>query len=86
MCNWQACLISIKKWFDMDSDVSDTDRYSLDQMVRAAGEELKQAQDLLDRVYEPDMVEYAVYSLKAAEKRYDYLIKQIREQRKECCP
>lgn len=86
MCNWRACLTSIQKWFVMDSDVSYTDRYSLDQMAREASDELKQAQDLLDRVTEPDMVEYAVYSLKAAEKRYDYMIKKIREQRKECCP
>lgn len=86
MCEWRACLTSIRKWFVMDSDESDADRYSLDQMVREACDELKQAHDLLDRVHEPDMVEYAVYSLKAAEKRYDYLIKQIREQRKACCP
>lgn len=79
MCNWRTCLTSVQNWFLLGEDETGTDRYSLKQLAREAGEELKQAYELLERMTEPDMVDYAVYRLKAAEKRYDYMIKKMRE-------
>lgn len=83
MCKWRAFLLRMQRWLILDSDQTDTNRYSLQQMAEEACTELQQAHELLNRVTEPDMVEYAVYSLKAAEKRYDYLIKKIRDQEKQ---
>ncbi len=80
MRKWHVCLIAIQRWFVLDHDVIPAEKYSLEQMAQEACAELKQAHELLNWVTEPDMVEYAVYTLKAAEKRYDYMIKKIREQ------
>ncbi|MGR6837242.1 DUF2508 family protein [Syntrophomonas erecta] len=49
------------------------------EMVEQAKKELEQARNLFTRVEDPDMVEYAVYNLKAAEKRFDYLIKRLKK-------
>jgi vacuolar-type H+-ATPase subunit B/Vma2 len=80
MCKWRECLTAIPKWFVLDDDVPMGSRYSLDQLALEAYAELRQAQELLNWVTEPDMVEYAVYSLKAAEKRCDYFLKKMREE------
>jgi hypothetical protein len=80
MCKWGHWLKSILQWFDLNYRPDSRGIYSLENMAREACLELKTAQELLDRVTEPDLIEYAVYSIKAAEKRCDYLIKKLREQ------
>lgn len=54
-----------------------TDEYALQQ----AHQELQQAQNWFANLDEPEMVEYAIYKIKAAEKHYDYLLKRIRTMR-----
>lgn len=53
--------------------------YGHEQMLELARQELESAYNLFSRAEDPEMVEYAVFNLKAAEKRYDYLIRQARQ-------
>lgn len=59
------------------------DKYSTIALLREAHRDLEAAHKLMDQVVEQDMIEYAVYNLKAAEKRCDYLIKAIKEEKNE---
>jgi hypothetical protein len=52
-------------------------------MVKEAGEELRQAYQTLALADNNDMVDYAVFTLQAAEKRYGYLLKKLKEQEKQ---
>lgn len=52
--------------------------FSEEQMVEEAHQALVQAQNLFSRVEDPDMIEYAIYSMKAAEERFDFLVKAIK--------
>lgn len=61
------------------SEKSEIDR----EMVQQAGEELRQAYQVLARVEDSDMVDYAVFTLQAAEKRYGYLLKKLKEEEKQ---
>lgn len=51
--------------------------------VQQAGLELRQAYQVLAEVEDPDMVDYAVFTLQAAEKRYGYLVKKLKEQERQ---
>lgn len=57
--------------------------YSQDQMLDEAHQALVQAQNLFSRVDDPDMIEYAIYTMKAAEERYDFLIRSMKASRQE---
>ena len=48
------------------------------EILTEARDEWMQAQNYFDNVSEPDLVDYAIYRLEAAKKRYTYLIKQAR--------
>ena len=48
-------------------------------MIQQAHDELRQAQNLFAHLEETDMVDYAIYKIKAAEKHYDYLLKRIKQ-------
>lgn len=54
--------------------------FGTEQMLEAAKQELDSAYNLFSRAEDPDMIECAVFNLKAAEKRYDFLIKQAKLQ------
>jgi len=51
-------------------------------IVKEAGDELRQAYQILSQADEEDLVDYAVFMVKAAEKRYGYLLKKLKEQEK----
>ncbi len=53
-----------------------------EEFLKEAYQELIEAQNLFARVDDPDMIDYAIYTLKAAEKRYDFLLKRIKNKRK----
>lgn len=79
------CILSKCKWTlfwirkpDARDNATGIDRI----MVKKAGEELKQAYQMLAQVDDQDMVDYAVFTLRAAEKRYGYLLKKLKEQEK----
>ena len=46
--------------------------------VEGARRELLSARSYFDSVSDPDMVDHAIYTLQAAEKKYDYLVKYAR--------
>lgn len=52
--------------------------FSEEQMVEEAHQALIEAQNLFARVEDPDMIDYAIYSMKAAEERFDFLVKAIK--------
>ena len=49
-----------------------------EQLLEEAFQELVEAHCLFTQVQEPDMIDYAIFHLKAAEQRYDYLIRGIK--------
>ncbi|HOB11843.1 MAG TPA: DUF2508 family protein [Syntrophomonadaceae bacterium] len=58
-------------------EVSITD----EDLLAEAHQELLEARSLFTQVQDPDMIDYAVFHLLAAEQRYDYLIRRIKAQR-----
>jgi hypothetical protein len=52
-----------------------------EELLRQAHCELQQASNLFSRVEDPDMIEYAIYNLKAAEKRYGFYLKRQKEKK-----
>lgn len=81
MCKFTKCQMfkCLQKPQQQTSGKTGIDR----EMVRQAGEELKQAYQVLSRVEDGDMVDYAVFTLQAAEKRYGYLLKKLKEEEKQ---
>ncbi|HKM39474.1 MAG TPA: YaaL family protein [bacterium] len=45
--------------------------------------EWEQARNYFEQVTDPDLIDYAIYNLKAAERRYSYLLKLVRQQTNE---
>ena len=52
--------------------------FSEEEMIEEAHQALVQAQNLFSRVEDPDMIDYAIYTMKAAEERFDFLVKSIK--------
>lgn len=53
---------------------------SLEAMVEQARVQWQQALAHFETVNEPDLVDLAINNLETAEKRYNYLLRQLREQ------
>ncbi|NMA92161.1 MAG: DUF2508 family protein [Firmicutes bacterium] len=49
-------------------------------MVKEAWQEWQDAQQRFNQVSDPGAVDYAVYSLQAAERRYIYLLGKVRQE------
>lgn len=49
-------------------------------LVEEARQEWKSAREYFNTVTDPDLIDHAIYALEAAEKRYVYLLKKIREE------
>lgn len=45
-----------------------------------AKKEWEEAKNIFENVSEPDLVDYAIYSVEAAEKKYVYLLRQIKNE------
>lgn len=52
---------------------------SLRELAEGAKDEWQQAQAYFEHVKDHDLIDYAIVKLEAAEKRYDYLLRQLRE-------
>ena len=50
-------------------------------LIQEAKDELLTARLMFAQMEDPDMVDWAVYSMTAAEKRYDYLLKNYRQKK-----
>lgn len=51
--------------------------------VRHAYDVWQAAQNYFDNVADPDLIDFAIYDMEAAKKRYVYMLKKAREQYKE---
>lgn len=69
-----------KAWVITEDDASENFK-DPKQIIKAAGEDVDAARNLFSRADDPEMVEWAVYNLTAAERRYDYLLKKYRQER-----
>ncbi|MGE5422377.1 MAG: DUF2508 family protein [Ignavibacteriales bacterium] len=49
-------------------------------VLEAAKKDWQTAQSIFDEVNDPELIDFAVYNLKAAEKKYTYLLKRLRDQ------
>nr|WP_312577849.1 YaaL family protein [Sedimentibacter sp.] len=58
-----------------ETEDSVDDIYSSIETARKAWED---AQNIFENVTNPDLIDYAIYNVDAAEKRYTYLLKQIK--------
>ncbi len=71
-------------WYNLferlaDNDITGTgDDHSLLRRVEQARREWLEAQDYYDAVSDPDLVDYAVHMMQAAEKKYMFLLKAAR--------
>lgn len=52
-----------------------------EDLLEEAHQELMEARSLFMQARDPEMIDYAIFHLKAAEQRYDYLIRRIKTQR-----
>ncbi|MDD4802658.1 MAG: DUF2508 family protein [Syntrophomonas sp.] len=70
----ERCLLNSeeKKPMKLDDDIS---------IIHEAQEELSTARCMLGYMEDPEMVEWAVYNIAAAEKRYNYLLKDYRKKK-----
>ena len=53
---------------------------TLEEAAEAARKEWLRAISYFDQVVDPDLIDYATYSLRAAERKYVYLLKKAREE------
>lgn len=69
--------------FAMDEKnmVSDEKNFSLRELVELARREWEQAKNLFEEAKEPDLVDHAIYSMEAAERKYMYLLKRAKEEK-----
>lgn len=51
--------------------------------VKRAYAELKAAENYFDNVEDPDLIDFAVYDLEAAKKKYAYMLKKARKEYKQ---
>jgi hypothetical protein len=58
-----------------------SDKYELWMEIRKAHAEWQLAQQRLDYVTDKDQIDYAIYALEAAEKRYEMLLKAAKRAR-----
>jgi len=65
-------------WVINNKKALDGELFSNEELLKEANQELTLARNMFSRVEDPEMVDSAIFTLKAAEKRYDYLLKEIK--------
>ncbi|MEN6327752.1 MAG: DUF2508 family protein [Syntrophomonas sp.] len=63
----------------LQDDITSSVDMSDEAMLKEAYREMMEAENLFSRVEDAEMIDYAVFNLNAAEKRYNYVLKQIRD-------
>lgn len=48
--------------------------------VKKAYADLKAAENYFDNVYDPDLIDFAIYDIEAAKKKYAYMLKKARQE------
>ena len=78
MGNFIKCWRRLCHYWRATEQVGPMRDYSEERLLWGAAEELSNAHNLFSRVQDHEMVEYAILILKAAEIRYDYLLKKVK--------
>jgi len=78
---WATMWNGIRKQWMMRPDEKPSEPVDEIKLIQMAGEEVAAARNIYSAVEDPEMVEWAVYKLTAAEKRYDYLLKKYRQKK-----
>ena len=68
-----------REFIDSIKKSEETDVEKMHQALAQAKHEWEFAQSYFDSVSEPDLVEFAIFNQKAAEQKYEYLLKQAKE-------
>lgn len=71
--------IYAREFLDSIRKTGETDIEKMHQAIAEAKHEWEFAQSYFDSVSEPELVEYAIYNQTAAQKKYEYLLKQAKE-------
>ena len=69
---------SVLELFKVQKDVDD--KKDLYISLENARKEWEEAKNIFENVSEPDLVDYAIYNIEAAEKKYVYLIRKIKSE------
>ncbi len=64
--------------FNVNSQEEETSKESIYISLRKAKQDWENAKNIFENVTNPDLIDYAIYNVDAAEKRYMYLLKQIK--------
>lgn len=78
MRKWALICRQMSALFLYDEFLQLPPRKTDEEMLLEAPAELEGAENLFMRMTEPDMIDYAIFQLNAAEKRYNYLFKLIK--------
>lgn len=71
----------LKNIFDSFKVQKDSnDKNDLYINLECARKEWEEAKNIFENVSEPDLVDYAIYNVEAAERKYVYLLRQIKNQ------
>lgn len=62
---------------DVNTNSNNNDLYI---NLENAKKEWEEAKNIFENVSEPDLVDYAIYNVEAAEKKYVYLLRQIKNE------
>lgn len=80
MGRWSRLYSRLRYYRVLNNDDQDKADYSNQELLKQAHLELMCAHNLFTRVVDEDMVDCAIFSINAAEKRYNYLIKKIKQE------
>lgn len=78
MRNLSTLWIKLRQLLELSDNRVVDNAITEEQLLEEAFQELVEARCLFTQAQEPDMIDYAIFHLKAAEQRYDYLIRGIK--------
>lgn len=63
----------------IEKSPKDTEQNNIYESVKIAKKEWHTAQNIFNNVSDPELVDFAIYNMEAAEKKYVYLMKRAKE-------
>ncbi|SET04234.1 DUF2508 family protein [Anaerobranca gottschalkii] len=72
-------LIKIKNYFENEQPIILEQSKSIMELVEEAKKEWLAAKEYFENVSDPDLIDYAIHSIEATEKRYNYLLKKVKQ-------
>lgn len=72
-------LIKIKNYFENEQPIISEQSKSIMELVEEAKREWLAAKEYFENVSDPDLIDYAIHSIEATEKRYNYLLKKVKQ-------